>query len=427
LQTMQIRCERCQAEYELNEGEVRVDSTDVQCRVCGHFLAVAQPGLHQTADGASAGRAEPVDDDWHLRTADGRVHRLHGLTSLQGRIIERSVTRMDRVSPDGQAWQYAGEIVELTPFFDVVDEADHDRSEASAAQNQAMQVEPARHMPTSPTQRRSSPPAMAISVPDDDVRASGPSFPAVGGEAAGGGSHEHTHGGLKIFVGLIVAAGVAFAGIKWQRDRFKGTTIATKASGVVSTWTVSRRPVASPPAAQPDLGTASPAAQVPGETATPSPSAQGPVVEALPSAPPGETEKPSDKTGPTSPAAATPESYEKLVADGDRALENGANSKAKDLYQRALRLRPAGTKALSGLGFVALDRGQIPVAYELFKRALAGKPPSGSALFGMAEIHRARGEKALALRSYQRYLQLWPNGSEAAAARRQVSALQPGE
>jgi predicted TPR repeat methyltransferase len=43
----------------------------------------------------------------------------------------------------------------------------------------------------------------------------------------------------------------------------------------------------------------------------------------------------------------------------------------------------------------------------------------------MAEIHRARGEKALALQSYKRYLQISPKGSEAAAARRQVSALQP--
>jgi tetratricopeptide (TPR) repeat protein len=151
-------------------------------------------------------------------------------------------------------------------------------------------------------------------------------------------------------------------------------------------------------------------------------------VEALPSPPPpAETEKAAEKAGQESPVAAPSESFEKLVAEGDRALENGSDSRAKDLYQRALRLRPRGAKALSGLGFVALDRGQLPVAYEFFKRALAAKPSLAPAVFGMAEIHRARNEKALALKSYQRYLQLSPKGSEAPAARRQMSALQAGK
>jgi tetratricopeptide (TPR) repeat protein len=125
--------------------------------------------------------------------------------------------------------------------------------------------------------------------------------------------------------------------------------------------------------------------------------------------------------------ASASETYEKLVADGDRALENGSNNKAKEIYQKALRLRPAGAKALSGLGFVALDRGQIPAAYNSFKRALAINGSLGPALFGMAEVHRARGEKALAVQTYQRYLQLSPKGTEATAARRQVNALETGK
>jgi Tfp pilus assembly protein PilF len=150
-------------------------------------------------------------------------------------------------------------------------------------------------------------------------------------------------------------------------------------------------------------------------------------VEALPSPPHQQAEDAADKKDPPSPVVGPSESYEKLIASGDRALENGSNSKAKDLYQKALHMRPAGPDALSGLAFVALDRGQIPAAYELFKRTLTAKPSFGPALFGMAEIHRARGEKALALQSYQRYLQVSPNGKEAMAARRQVSALQAGQ
>ncbi len=419
---MKIRCERCQAEYDLDDSQVRSGSTDVQCSVCGHAFAVVQPGAQQSAVRASAGSSKPADTHWFLRTADGGVHRFHGLTSLQKRIIERRVTRVDRVSPDGQAWQYAGQMVELMPFFDVIDETDRAGSDTAEKQDQAMQVEPAPGTPTSPPRRRSSPPAMAISVPNDDVRTGPPHLAAAGGKAGASGSREPTHAGLKLFVGLAVAAGVAFVGIKWQENRLHN---AGKASSDFSIWTIGRRPTANPPEARPDLG-AGPV-QGPGAAARPGSLARGPVVEALPSPPPAETEKASDKEGRKTSVAAPSESFEKLVAEGDRALENGADSKAKDLYQKALRLRPAGAKALSGLGFVALDRGQLPEAWGFFKRALAAKPSFGPALFGTAEIHRARNEKALALQTYQRYLQLWPKGTEAAAARRQVSALQAGK
>ncbi len=316
---MHIRCERCQAEYDLDDGQIR-GGTDVQCSVCGNVFAAG-----------------------------------------------------------------------------------------------------ARRTPTSLTRRRSSPQAMAVSVPNDDYRGSDVHFPSVG-EASGAPSHEH--GALKIFVGLTVAAGVALAGIQWQRGRIHSATIAAKISAghLAST----NRPAVLLPEARPDVSAGAAATQAPSEKATPSPASKGPVVEVLPSPPHAQTEEAAEKTPPPSPVAGHPESYEKLIASGDRALENGSNSKAKELYQKALHMRPAGADALAGLAFVALDRGQIPAAYELFKRALTTKASFGPALFGMAEIHRARGEKALALQSYQRYLQVSPTGKEARAARRQVSALQSG-
>jgi predicted Zn finger-like uncharacterized protein len=420
---MQIRCECCQAEYELDEAQIRGGSTEVQCRVCGHVFAVAEPGSNQTADGASADSEAPAAGDWRLRTAEGRVQHFNSLTSLQAAIVERKVTRMDRVAPDGQAWKYAGQIVELKPFFDVVDQADHGRSEEGTEQNQAMQVEPARRTPIPLTQPRLSPQVMSVSGPDDGIRDSQLTFPTVGADDEDDDSLQHTHGALKVFVGLAVAAGVAFAGIEWQRGRIHSTT--ARASVGVSASAEGRQPVVSPPETRPDPEPAPAAAQAPVATETPSPQTHGAAAGELPPPPPAGANNALDKTGSTNPVAAPSESYERLVASGDHALENGSNSKAKDLYQRALRLRPAGTQAISGLGFVALDLGQLPSAYESFKRALALNPSLGSAVFGMAEIHRARGEKALALQSYKRYLQLAPTGSEAAAARRQVSTLQP--
>ena len=133
---MHIRCERCQAEYDLDESQVR-GGTDVQCSVCGNVFAV---GVRRT--------------------------------------------------------------------------------------------------PTSLTRRRSSPQAMAVSVPNDDYRGSDVHFPSVDGDTAEAASHEHTHGALKIFVGLTVAAGVAFAGIEWQRGRIHSATIAAKTSAGSSASTV---------------------------------------------------------------------------------------------------------------------------------------------------------------------------------------------
>jgi predicted Zn finger-like uncharacterized protein len=260
----------------------------------------------------------------------------------------------------------------------------------------------------------------AISLASDDARASYPQVPAVTREAPTGSSHLPNQGRLKIVVCLTVAAGVAFAGIKWQRSRAHA---ATQPSGGVATLQVSRRPASKPPEARPDPGAGFAAIERPAVPTKPNPPAQKPLVEALPSPPPPpEPEKPAAKEE-QEPRVRT-ESYEKLVADGDRVLGHGASAKAKDLYQRALRLKPAGAQALAGLGFVALDRGQLPAAWELFKRALDAKTSFAPAVFGMAEIHRARGERALAVNSYQHYLKISPTGSEAAAARRQLDALQ---
>jgi tetratricopeptide (TPR) repeat protein len=147
------------------------------------------------------------------------------------------------------------------------------------------------------------------------------------------------------------------------------------------------------------------------------------VVEDLPSPRPAEPAIEPEKAMPSGSAAHS-ESYDKLVADGDRLLQSGSSAKAKDLYQKALRVRSSGWKALCGLGFATLRQGQIPAAYEYFKRTLSAKPSYPPALFGLAEIHRARGERTLALQSYKHYLQITPNGKEAEAARHQMETLQ---
>jgi len=105
------------------------------------------------------------------------------------------------------------------------------------------------------------------------------------------------------------------------------------------------------------------------------------MVEALPSPPPAETEKASDKGGRKAPWPPLP--------NLSRSCRRGRSRFGAMSPMARPRISTKGhcgcgrrAKALSGLGFVALDRGQLPAAYEFFKRALAGKSSLAPALFG---------------------------------------------
>jgi tetratricopeptide (TPR) repeat protein len=130
------------------------------------------------------------------------------------------------------------------------------------------------------------------------------------------------------------------------------------------------------------------------------------------------------------PVVATPEtqappvSFEKLITDADRQLENGSSEKARGLYERALKLKPGAAEALAGLGYVALDHQRTPQAFSLFKRALAQKPSFGPAIFGLAEAHRTSGDEEIALAHYRRYVAVDPGGTDVQAARQHIKTLE---
>ncbi|HVR60322.1 MAG TPA: tetratricopeptide repeat protein, partial [Polyangia bacterium] len=119
-----------------------------------------------------------------------------------------------------------------------------------------------------------------------------------------------------------------------------------------------------------------------------------------------------------------PKTYERLVAEADRLLENGQPGKAQKLYDEALAMQPNGVAALTGQAFVLLDREKVMSAIATFRRALAASPDYPAAVFGLAEAFRAQGETAQAIETYKRYLAVAPSGSDAPAARGQIKALE---
>ena len=135
---MDVRCDRCQTEYELDDDSVTEGGASVQCTTCGHTFVVGPNGVTiaqivpTTPPGGLADVAGPQAADWLLATEDGQTHRFRDLTTLQKWVVERKATREDRVSQRGGPWLPLGEVDELAPFFEVVEQADRARSATQA-------------------------------------------------------------------------------------------------------------------------------------------------------------------------------------------------------------------------------------------------------------------------------------------------------
>jgi predicted Zn finger-like uncharacterized protein len=472
---MDVRCESCHTEYELDDGSVSSAGTDVQCTYCGHTFTVYPTSAAAPARSATA-------TEFLLETADGRTHRLRDFTVLQKWIIERKVTRADRISRNGQPWARLGTLEDLAPFFDVVDEADRARAAAGRgssgelrAAGRGLTEAPLRlHAgPTTEGVRATTPEGqravnrslelMAVEAPttlDEDLDTSLNMRPA--------GS-----GWWKLIVTFGVAGAVAYVGFralpslmpKPYRAAVTGAEEAKpgapggpaglgaeRASASEPTPTAAEASAAPATAesAQPPGGGPAPAA-VPTAIPTPTPAAPAPSNQpagkpALPSestasAPAAPESAPADKGQPGNPRAgdATPPGktaaartrsaeelpYDRLVAQADRLLENGANERALRVYERALAVRPDAPEALTGIGYVQLDRHRPGAAIEFFTRA-SSAAPFAPAVFGLAQAYLASGDQSRARQTYQRYLNLFPTGADAQAAGRQLQMLSGG-
>jgi tetratricopeptide (TPR) repeat protein len=166
------------------------------------------------------------------------------------------------------------------------------------------------------------------------------------------------------------------------------------------------------------------AAPSPRPAAPPAPAAPEPVAPAGPP-PSGDLAhaEPAKGGSRVDPGAGKPKTYERLVAEGDRALENGQTARAQRAYDEALKLQPEGVAAITGSAYLLLDRQRTLAAIGLFKRALVSAPAFPAALFGLGEAYRAQGDNAQAVEVYKRYLAASPSGQDAPAARRQVKEL----
>jgi len=343
-------------------------------------------------DQASTTPATPTPDggEWHVETAHGRALVAPDLATLHRWIIERRVTRDDRISQDGKAWQRVGDVADLVPFFDIVDSAERARRADTPA--------PMR-LPAPPS--FSAHPAAALSPVILDHGA----FPDV---------EEHTETKvvrsapsgwalpLKLLLTTLVAALVAYAGIALHNLRAPARGLPQAAPSPMAV------PVPPPslPASAP-LGTDEPVL--------------APAIEPLATLPEEPKDDDDEHTG-------TPAARKRARAAGKavaaRAPKPAAASHRPGAAPAAAAPSGPSPQAVAAQGYAELNRRQFEQAIVHFKQALAGNPSNGTALFGLAEAYRETGQKAPALKAYRRYIQLLPSGPDAGSARLQIRLLE---
>ena len=133
---MDVRCEKCQTEYELDESKLKPGGVTVKCTTCGHMFKVRRrPTGHVSSsplpppgDGLGGPRSPLADGDesdrtWLVRLEDGEIKTCRELSTLQKWIVSGRVTRECAISRTGKKWKPLGEIGELASFFAIADEA----------------------------------------------------------------------------------------------------------------------------------------------------------------------------------------------------------------------------------------------------------------------------------------------------------------
>ncbi len=168
---MDVRCEKCQTEYELDEARLKPGGVTVKCTNCGHMFKIRKrsitnvgapppdpprnrpvssrpptparpaPSVDEApttrrADsviGEPLPRAEQGGDDrhWLIRLENGEQKSCRELSALQQWIVGGIVTRESLISRSGKTWKRLGDIAELSQYFNIADEALRARQERS--------------------------------------------------------------------------------------------------------------------------------------------------------------------------------------------------------------------------------------------------------------------------------------------------------
>ena len=472
---MDVRCERCRAQYVFDDAQVTEAGLTVKCSNCGHLFKVKKKALVVTVpvkpgedteppviatnspsapagppsgpatgaapSGPPAGASLPSEKrEWRVRQANGNVFTFKELTTLQKWIVERKVARDDEISLSGDQWKRLGNIAELSTFFQVVEAAERGQSGPLPALT-PLPMPPPGYPGTG---------AYPLGYPPG-YPPPGPGYPATTPIPLQPGVAPPVSGSIQVNVGgppgaawesqppaAPRAAAPEPAWTSGGRRALPDTELddedlkAVKGSGGKAALFVFLLVVAGGGAAawylKPEWLVAL------GLKAPPPPPPPPPVVQAPPPPAPAPAPEPPRAEPPPpvvekapemvkEPPKAQPKGVKQLLAEAQRLRERGKVEKALDLYGRVADLQPDNPEALAGRGWCYLDLSQYPPAEASFQAALAEDPTHAEALIGLAETYRYEGRRAEAVGYYQKYLAAHPDGEDAVAARNALGQL----
>jgi predicted Zn finger-like uncharacterized protein len=415
----------------------------------------------------------PPAREWKVRQPKGNVFACRELTTLQKWIIEGKVARDDEISLTGDTWKRLGDIPELASFFQVVDEAAKARSwEAQRTTSPSplpsvmppplptalaatdpnaitatwrepqftarvpqpppsraeATTEPAGSLAVTPRGPLETQKQAQFSTPGPSPkRAYEPTESALARAAHGGSTGRGRSVGL-VIAGLLLCGGVgAYFGLyepaRLERER--------AALAAVAPLPVPVLPLAEDPAVELDAGL-EPADNDDAAVGMPEVvlefDAGEQVVDAGPEVVDAGLAAGAPEAVDANPAVedAGPRkrlSWGGLLAQADRLRDRDQAATALEIFDRAHQMKPNRVEPLTGRGLTLLDLNDAAGAQAAFEDALKLNDRYGPAIMGLAESLRLQGKHAKAVEYYRRYLEVSPDGAEAAVARNNIERL----
>jgi predicted Zn finger-like uncharacterized protein len=170
---VEIRCEKCHTEYELDDARLSEAGVTVKCTNCGNLFKIRKKTLGEpTTLGLEGGD----DRLWLLRSTEGTVRHFRELKTLQQWIVERKVSREHEISRSGEVWKRLGDITELSSFFSAVEEA-HGIKDTSAKDRAPTLAGPPAAYPVPPPVPPPPPPEPVVKSRAATVTAASPPAP----------------------------------------------------------------------------------------------------------------------------------------------------------------------------------------------------------------------------------------------------------
>jgi predicted Zn finger-like uncharacterized protein len=160
---MDVRCEKCLTEYELDEARLKPGGVTVKCTNCGHMFKIRKrsttnagagvPGRAASPSGPQQPRAMTANDpmapapdggdrEWRIRLETGETRSCRELATLQQWIVAGVVTRESLISRTGKTWKRLGDISELGSYFAIADEARGQRQQRTDGRAPAAPAKP---------------------------------------------------------------------------------------------------------------------------------------------------------------------------------------------------------------------------------------------------------------------------------------------